>query len=105
MAASVCINHPDRAGTARCSTCHKPICNSCVVEIDGAIYCSKNCADNAARFRANFRPETGPGFFGRLKNLIISIVGMAVVAAIAVVIFAKVLKIDFFINLLKKVGL
>jgi len=102
---SVCLNHTDRPANTRCSACHKPICNSCVVEISGAIYCSKACAENAARFNANYRPDRGPGFFGQIKNLIVSIVGLAVVATVAVFIFAKVLKIDFFITLLKKFGL
>jgi hypothetical protein len=102
---SVCINHPDRSGTSRCSTCHKPICSDCVVKLSGSVFCSQICHDNAARFNANFKPDHGPGFFGRLKNTIVSFVGMAAVAAVVVVILAKVLKIDFFINLLKKVGL
>lgn len=102
---SVCINHPDRAGTSRCVTCHKPICNACVVKVSGTVFCSQVCADNAARYNANFRPDRGPGFFGRLKNTVISIVGLAVVSAVAVVLCAKVLKIDFCISLLKKFGL
>ena len=105
MSASVCIKHPDRVATARCSTCHKPICDDCVVEVSGAKFCSKTCADNAARFQAKFRPEPSPGFFSKLKNLIISLVGMALVAAVTVVLLAKVAKIDFFVTLLKKFGL
>lgn len=105
MSASVCIKHPDRVATARCTTCHKPVCDSCVVEISGSKYCSKTCADNAARFQATFRPERSPGFFSKLTNLIISLVGMALVAAVAIVLLAKVAKIDFFVNLLKKFGL
>ena len=76
-----------------------------MVEISGTIFCSETCAENAARFNANFRHDRGPGFFGKLKGMIVSLVGLASVAAVLVAIGAKVLKLDFCINLLKKVGL
>ncbi len=101
---SVCVNHPDRAGTARCMCCHKPICNVCVVEDSGKTFCSQTCIENTARFR-NFRPVRGPGFFGRLWGLIVSLGGLVLIAGILLAIGAKVLKIDFCINLLKKIGL
>ena len=99
---SICVNHTSRAATQRCVSCHKPICDECIVESSGNVYCSQVCADNAARYNARFKPDAGPGIFGKLKNLILSLVGLAAIAAVVVLICAKVLKIQFFIDLLKK---
>ena len=102
---SICVNHTSRAATARCSSCHKPICDECVVKESGTVFCSQACAVNAARFNANFKPDRGPGFFGSIKNMIVSLVGLAFVLAVGVAICAYVLKIGFFVNLLKSIGL
>jgi len=102
---SVCVNHTSRPATTRCSSCHKPICNSCVVEDGGKVFCSQMCIENTIRFSQNFRPDRGPGFFGSIKNLIVSLIGLAFVLAVIVVICAKVLNIGFFVNLLKSIGL
>lgn len=45
----VCLNHPDRASTARCAACGKCICDECIVSRAGVSYCSVTCADNAQR--------------------------------------------------------
>lgn len=102
---SVCVNHPNREAASRCSSCHKPICDSCIVKSDGSDFCSNACQQNAARFNKNFKPDTGGGFFQRMKNTLIGIVGLAVVGAIAVFVCAKVLKIAFFVKLLNSFGL
>jgi hypothetical protein len=102
---SVCVNHPGRAATSRCSSCHKPICDDCIVKSEGAVFCSQACQENAARFAKNFRPEMGPGFFGNLKNMIVSLAGLAVVLLVVVFGCAKILKIAFFVDLLSKFGL
>ncbi|MBO4632829.1 MAG: B-box zinc finger protein [Lentisphaeria bacterium] len=45
---SFCLNHPDTPAVARCATCGKPVCSSCLVSRGGSSYCSKACADSAA---------------------------------------------------------
>ncbi len=102
---SVCLNHTDRPANTRCSACHKPICNECIVMDTGAIYCSQACAQGAARFRGKYVPEERPGFFARLASYCTSLLGLAFVVSIVVVVGAYGLKIPFFINLLKKIGL
>jgi len=105
MASSVCINHTDRAGTHRCSCCHKPICNECVVKNNGNVFCSQHCIEGAARFKANFRPERGAGFFGTIKNVVVSAIGLAVVLGGGLLVAAYFFKVQFAIDLLKKAGL
>jgi len=102
---SICINHPTINADARCVCCHKPICGACVIKQGGATYCSEACIQNAASFHSKFRPDRGPGFFGTIKNMIVSLVGLTFVLAVIVLLCAKVLNIPFFVNLLKKVGL
>ena len=102
---SVCVNHTDRQATSRCSSCHKPICNDCIIKDSGSVFCSEKCVEGAARFNKNFKPDTGPGFFGQIKNWIVGLVGLAFVLAIGAGICAYVFKIQFFVNLLKKYGL
>ncbi|HYF50008.1 MAG TPA: hypothetical protein VEJ63_11410 [Planctomycetota bacterium] len=105
MASSVCINHTDRAATSRCSCCHKPICNECVLKSGGSVFCSQACIEGAARFNKNFKPERGPGFFASIKNMIVSLIGLAILLAIGIGVAAYVFKVQFAIDLLKKVGL
>lgn len=46
---SVCLNHPDTPAVIRCAACGKPICEQCIVELNGSKYCSESCAVNAAK--------------------------------------------------------
>lgn len=34
-----CVHHDDREASAICSTCHKPICETCLVELSGRQFC------------------------------------------------------------------
>ena len=45
---SVCLNHPETPAVIRCATCGKPICEKCIVNMNGSAYCSTQCAVNAA---------------------------------------------------------
>ena len=102
---SVCVNHPDRAATARCGSCHKPICGDCVVHSAGSVFCSQKCAEGAARFKERFRPYNGPGLLARIRALISWLFGLAVLLAVVVAVCAYGLKLPFFVQLLKKIGL
>ena len=105
MASSVCINHTDRVAAHRCSCCHKPICADCVVKSGGNVFCSEKCIEGAARFHANYRPERGPGFFGSIKNMIVSLIVLAILLGGGVLVAAYVFKVQIAIDLLKKLGL
>ena len=39
---TMCANHPDQPAAAYCRSCGKPLCESCRVEIMGAIYCAEH---------------------------------------------------------------
>jgi hypothetical protein len=101
---SVCVNHPDRVATERCATCHKPVCGECVVKARNSVYCSRTCADNAAKF-AGYKPESGPGLLATIKSWITCLVGLTFLAGMLVLIGAKVLNLGFCQTLLKKIGL
>ena len=102
---SICVNHPNREATSRCSSCHKPICGDCIVKAGDAVYCSQTCQQNAERFAKNFKPASGPGFFERLKNTILGALGLAMLFGVVALICAKVFKIAFFVSLLNKLGI
>ena len=102
---SVCVNHTNRTATSRCSSCHKPICNDCIVNSGGAVYCSNRCAEGAAKFSKTFKSDTGPGFFGNLKNTIVGLVGLAFLFIVVVYIGGKFLNIGIFKGMLKMFGL
>ncbi len=50
---SVCLNHPDRPATARCTVCFKPVCAECLIRNDDGGFCSETCAANYARTRGS----------------------------------------------------
>ncbi len=34
-----CVNHDEQEATAVCPTCHKPVCDTCLVELSGRQFC------------------------------------------------------------------
>jgi hypothetical protein len=104
MARSVCIHHTDRTATARCYTCHKPICSDCVVREGEGTFCGTACASNYTKFHAKFQSER-PGFFGRIKRFMAACLVLVILAAILIVVGAKFLKLGFCEELLKSLGL
>lgn len=101
MASSICVTCHSPA-VAHCHTCHKPVCKSCVVKSGDGSFCSSACAQNYAKFHARYKGEGGSSI---LWKLIKAAVILAILAAAAVFIAAKVLKIPYFAELLKKLGL
>ena len=39
----VCLNHPDREAVYKCAACGKPLCEECIIENEGDVYCSDSC--------------------------------------------------------------
>ena len=105
MGIGYCIHHPDRPASARCPTCHKPVCADCVVRDGGNTFCSATCRDNYARFQARYKPEGGPGILARLKNFVVTVIVLALLAVLAVFAGAKFLHVGFCQDLLKRLGL
>jgi hypothetical protein len=103
MASSVCVNHPQQPAVARCVTCNKPVCSSCVVKSDGRTFCSGTCRDNHAKFSGY--KSAKEGFLANLASYVKLIVALAVIGAIVLFVGAKVLHLGFCESLLKLVGL
>ena len=105
MSRSVCIRHTERTATARCFTCHKPLCDECELKVEAGSFCSKSCTDNYAKFNARFQSEPRPGLFALLRKLVVTCLFLAGLAVLAVFIGAKFLKFGFCMELLKRWGL
>lgn len=75
-----CIVHHDRPATARCATCHKPICAECTVSTEEGKFCSHECATRAADFRKRFKTVKQGG--GAIAKLFRAIFWVAVIIII-----------------------
>jgi len=104
MASSFCVNHPSRAAGARCHTCHKPLCDECAIKEGANTFCSARCREGHEKFYAKYPDEGGGSFLRKLKSLVLLAVALAVIAG-ALYAGAKIFKIEFCVELLKKVGL
>ena len=49
MENKVCLNHPDIDATSRCTSCFKPICNTCIINDAGEDFCTQVCAEKHKR--------------------------------------------------------
>ncbi len=105
MSIGFCVRHPDRPASARCHSCHKPVCADCVVQEGSNTFCSKTCRDNYVRFHGRYTPEGKPGCLSKLKNLVVGVLALAVFGGLAVYAGAKLLHVSLCIELLKRVGL
>ncbi len=102
-AGSVCVNHPQQPAAARCVTCNKPVCASCVVKANGRTFCSGACRENHAKY-SGFKPAK-ESLLASLMSYVKLIIALAVIAAIAVLVGAKVLNLGFCQSVLKMFGL
>jgi len=41
----VCLNHTDRPAVSRCETCFKPLCDDCILLVEGTHFCSQECSE------------------------------------------------------------
>lgn len=105
MGASVCKNHPERAATERCHTCHKPLCDDCAMQDAGNTFCSAKCEENYRKFAGRMVEEKGRGILARMWGWLMTLLFLAGFAAVAVFAGAKLLNISFCIELLERIGL
>ncbi len=47
MGDKVCLNHTSIPAVSRCETCFKPLCDNCILEVEGRHFCSEKCADDS----------------------------------------------------------
>lgn len=47
MGDKVCLNHTSVPAVSRCETCFKPLCEDCILEVEGSHFCSEKCAENS----------------------------------------------------------
>jgi len=81
----MCVVHHDRPAVTRCATCHRPICEACVVSTADGKFCSRECAARAADFRASkgkFAPRSGFSVASILKLVVGIVILIAALAAI-----------------------
>jgi B-box zinc finger len=88
----LCLNHSDRPATTRCSSCHKPVCDECVVASGGGKFCSQACADRTANFQAHAAGVKGKGGGGKMVKLVVKVVILTVIVLVAYVAYQKFVK-------------
>ena len=78
-----CIMHHDRPASARCVTCHKPLCSECVVSAADGKFCSHECAQKAEDFRKRFSAvKQGGGAFAKLVRAVVWVIVIIILLGI-----------------------
>ena len=90
-----CYRHPSAPAVGLCtaSMCQQPICSDCIVQRDGGIFCSDECALKQAALGEQLRNELAHKTSG---GLISSLLKLAVVAAVIIGILELLDFTDFF---------
>ena len=55
-----CANHPQNPVAAYCRTCGKPLCNGCIRQVMGVVYCENCLAERVSGTVPPASPYTGP---------------------------------------------
>ena len=66
----VCLNHSNVQAVSRCTTCMKPICSECIVQINNDHFCSQTCGENHIRTSADISRFKSKQKSGLMKKLI-----------------------------------
>jgi len=75
---SMCVVHHDRPAVTRCSACHKPICNDCIVSTKDGKFCSRECAGRAADFQKGKPKVGGGGFVMSILRIVVGVLILVV---------------------------
>lgn len=75
-----CMVHHDRPAAARCACCHKPVCSSCVTSTAEGKFCSHECAQKTADYRAR-AGKIGASGGGGARRLVRAIIWIVVIVA------------------------
>ncbi len=85
---SYCVNHSAVEAVARCKTCRKPVCATCVVSGATGHFCSEECKEKHAQFiqraqQLERAPKPRPAWIHKLRVLVVRLVILAVILIIA----------------------
>lgn len=85
-----CLQHPERNAVARCKTCHKPLCQGCVMKKPGGIFCSDDCFEKMGDFqrRVEKLDERKVSTFS-FRSLVKWVIVTAVVLGVVYFVFVK----------------
>jgi len=89
---SVCLNHPDRPATERCTVCFKPICGECAVRSGQAAFCSQTCSGNYERTRGTigaWHDQRQRELSRRRRRMIVRLVILLILAIAAYLYFSR----------------
>lgn len=78
----VCLNHPDKAATARCATCAKPVCAECSVLGGGQVFCSVVCRKNGLESAAAVDGIMQTKKRGDFRRRVMTLVKLIILAAL-----------------------
>ena len=75
MLGKVCLNHTDTAASSRCVTCFKPLCDQCIITVNGEHFCGQICAQKHQSSNANIEAmrqrQPSSGFFSKAFKLLL----------------------------------
>jgi hypothetical protein len=89
---SVCLNHPERPASVRCSVCFKPVCEECAIRSEGSTFCSQACLANLERTQggvAAWREQGARERARRRRRRLIKLIILVVVGVAAYVYFTR----------------
>jgi hypothetical protein len=83
MGDKVCLNHTSVPAVSRCETCFKPLCEECILEIEGRHFCSEKCAENSFDKRGRMAVLDAANQKSKAAAMVRNIVILLVLAGIA----------------------
>lgn len=78
-----CKNHPEIQAVAKCTFCEQPICDDCMIFRQGSVFCGPDCSKRSATEADALHKMLTEKKWG-LGDWLFAIVGLAVIAAVAV---------------------
>ena len=81
---SVCLNHPERPASTRCTVCFKPICGECAVTDEGGTFCSPECVAGFDRTQGSVAAWREQGARARARRRRARLVKLLILIALGV---------------------
>jgi hypothetical protein len=83
MAGKVCLNHTSVPAVSRCETCFKPLCEDCILEVEGSHFCSEKCAGDGIDKKGRIAVLDSANTKSRAAALMTKIVILLILAGLA----------------------
>jgi hypothetical protein len=83
MTGKVCLNHTNVPAVSRCETCFKPLCEECVLEVEGSHFCSEKCAGDGIDKKGRIAVLDSKNQKSRTSAVITKIVIFIILAGLA----------------------